>query len=59
MNSQRGLTVNLRLDAARLFTGLHPVQSPWIGAPSRGERAIVSDSFANGFSLTSVENPQR
>ncbi|ATB43343.1 hypothetical protein CYFUS_008823 [Cystobacter fuscus] len=59
VNAQKALIVNLRLDTARLFTGLHPTTQPLIGASNGVERATLSDNFANGFSLTSVENPNR
>ncbi|WNG30305.1 hypothetical protein F0U62_44565 [Cystobacter fuscus] len=59
VNGQKSLSVNLRLDTARLFTGLHPLHTPSIGVSDSGERATLSDNFAKGFSLTSVENPNR
>lgn len=59
VNSQKQLTVNLRLDASKLFAELHPRTTPTVGASHATERAQVSNGFAAGFSLVSVENPNR
>ena len=59
VNSQKQLTVNLRLDAAQLFTELHPSTTPTVGASNAAERAKVSNGFAAGFARVSVENPNR
>lgn len=59
VNSQKRLAVNLRLDAARLFSELHPLTTPTIGVSQGAEREKLSNAFATGFSLVSVENADR